>query len=239
MKLLYTLAAASFPLYFDEGEPDPTPAVKTFTQEEVNSMLAGNKKTLQADLAKKTQALVDAQTNADLTQDEKDALAVRVNDLESLMMTDKELAARDKKKAATEYAASLEKETAASKKWKGLHDGMLVTNGITQAALVAGQKAINPSQLVALFAKDASVVDTDGVFSVQLSVPTVGTDGVTTSLVLDPAAAIKEYASRPEYANLFEDPSKEGLNKRRVPLKQGTLPTSMADYKANREELIK
>lgn len=249
MKNLLLLQAAYFNLYFDEGgeggeggtdggggaDDKPT----TFTQEQVNTMLATNKKNLQADLAKKTKALQTAQSDANLTQEEKDALAIRVNDLESLMLTDKELSARDKKAAAKEYKVALEKSTADATKWKGKHDSMMIETAITQAGVLEGQKAVNPNQLVSLFAKDATVVETDGVFSVQVAVSTVGEDGVAKVLTLAPDAAIKEYASRPEYLNLFEDPSKEGLGRRKTSLKKGNIPNTVADYRANREELIK
>ena len=247
MKKLQSLRAPSFNLYFDEGDtPEPeTPAPAAaepeagkFTQEQVNTMLASNKKNLQAEVAKKTQALLEAQTDANLTQDEKDALAIRVNDLETLMMTDKELAARDKKKAAGEYKVALEKSETAANKWKGLHDSMMIDTAITQASLIEGQKAVTPGQLVSLFAKDATVVETDGVFAVQIAVNTIGEDGTAKVLTLAPEAAIKEYASRPEYLNLFEDPNKEGLSRRKTSLKKGTLPNTMADYKANREDLL-
>jgi len=237
------LRAAPFPLYFDEGEKksEEKAAAKpaTFTQEQVNAMLANNKKSLQAEVSKKTQALLDAQQDANLSQEEKDALDIRVNELESLMMTDKELAARDKKKAKTEYDAALDISSKDVTKWKGLHDKMLIETAITQASLVDGQKAVSPGQLVSLFAKDATVTEVDGLFSVQLDVTTIGEDKTTKVLKLDPAAAIKEYASRPEYLNLFEDPSKEGLHKRKTSLKQGALPSNMAEYKANRKEILK
>ena len=250
MNYLQLLPAAPFNIYFDEGEGgegegdagegDAGGSDKaTFTQEQVNTMLANNKKNLQTDLAKKTKALTDAQANVNLSQEEKDALAIRVNDLESLMMTDKELAARDKKKAAGEYKVALEKSETAAKKWKGLHDTMLISTAITNASMIEGQKAVNPSQLVSLFGGDASVVEADGVFSVQVSVATVGEDGVAKTLTLAPEAAIKEYASRNEYMNLFDDPSKDGLNRRKTSGKKpGALPTNMADYKANREDYV-
>ena len=243
---LRLLSAIPFDLYFDEGEgaeadegagEGDKPA--TFTQEQVNTMLANNKKTLQADLAKKTQALQAAQSDVNLSQEERDALAIRIDDLESSLMTDKELAARDKKKAAGEYKVALEKSEASSKKWKGLHDSMLVETAITQASLIEGQKAVSPGQLVSLFARDATVTELDGKFSVQLAVNTVGEDGVAKVLTLAPDAAIKEYATRPEYLNLFEDLSKDGLNRHKVSVKKGTIPNNMADYKANREEYVK
>ena len=243
---LKLLPATPFNLYFDdegagagegtdEGEGDKP---KSFTQDQVNTMLANNKKTLQADLAKKTKALTDAQADVNLSQEEKDALAIRVNDLESVMLTEKELAARDRKKAAGEYKVALEKSETATNKWKGLHDRMMIETAITQASLIEGQKAINPGQLVSLFAQDATVVETDGMFAVQLAVKTVGEDGVAKTLTLAPEAAIKEYATRSEYLNLFDDPSKEGLHRRKVSVKKGTIPNNLADYKANREDYV-
>lgn len=241
--------AAPFPLYFEEGETPEQKAEaaaaaeaakpKTFTQEQVNTMMASNKKTLQAEVTKKTQALVDAQNDVNLSQEEKDALQIRVDELEALTLTDKELSARDKKKAKAEYDAALDKSSKDASKWKGLHDKMLIETAITQASLVDGQKAISPGQLVSLFARDAVVSEVDGIFSVQLDVVTVGEDKVTKILKLDPSAAIKEYASRPEYLNLFEDPSKDGLHRRKTSLKAGALPTNMAEYKANRKEILK
>ena len=243
---LKLLPANPFNLYFDDGEgegegaaPADDPAPASFTQEQVNTMLANNKKTLQADLAKKTKDLQVAQSDVNLSQEEKDALAIRIDDLKSAMMTDKELAARDKKKAAGEYKVALEKSETEAKKWKGLHNSMMIETAITQASLLEGQKAVSPSQLVSLFAQDATVVETDGKFSVQLAVGTVGEDGVAKILTLAPEAAIKEYATRPEYLNLFEDLSKDGLHRRKVSVKKGAIPNSMADYKANREEIIK
>lgn len=226
-----------FPLYFEEGDKEADP--KTFTQEQVNTMLASNKKNLQAEVTKKTEALVTAQADVSLSQEQKDALQVRVEELEALTLTEKELSARDKKKVKAEYDSALGTSKEEATKWKALHNSMMIETAITQASLVEGQKAITPSQLVALFARDATVVEKDGAFSVQIGVTTKGEDGQIKTLALDPVAAVKEYASRAEYFNLFEDPSKDGLGRKRQAHQPGTIPTSMSDYKANRKEILK
>jgi len=240
---LKTYLAPYFSLYLDEGEgedKEKPPVEKTFTQEEVNGFLAKNRQKLQAELVSKTTALAEAQSSLNLSSEEMETLTSKVEELESSLMTDKEIAARDKKKAEKAYSESLDKSTKEAAKWKGLYDTGLVQTAITQASLKKGQKAINPAQLVSLFSKDATVTaNDDGTFGVQIAVETLGADGKKTTLKLDPEAAIKEYASKPEYENLFVDESKNGLGRKRTHgLAKGELPTTLAEYKANRKELI-
>lgn len=257
MKFLKQLLAHSVSFYGDEGEtgqpsnegsntpqpnpPAPEPSKKTFTQDQVDQLMANHRKTLQAEVAKKAEELRLAQSQLNLTQEEKDALASRISDLESSLLTSKELADREKARLQKEKDEALSTAQSEAKAWKERHHNMLVSTALTQASVLEGQKAYNPAQIVTLFKQDTFVVESEnGEFSVQMKIATKGSDGQVKVLTLSPNEAMKEIAANPAYANLFEPVGKEGLNKRIVRPSEvaRTQPTSFQDYKSNREHII-
>ena len=245
-ELMYLAAASMFAYFEGEGDPagDPPagdpPAGKTFTQEEVNSLLAKNKRSLQDELTKTKEQLVALQSSSSLNDDEKASLTSQIESLNNMLMTKEELAKREHEKLKKDADKKVSDLTAQAELWKKRHDDMLIENQLISAVSLEGQKAYNPRQIVDLFKSRASVVEADGKFSVSLKVDLPDSAGVLKTLDLEPTAAMKELAALPEYANLFNIDTKTGLGrtKQKFSPQRGQLPTSMKDYKANRPDLV-
>ena len=215
---------------------------KTFTQEDVNRLLAENRRNIQKELAEKTAALSDIQNTLNLTAEEKDLLANRVNELNNALLTKEELAKREKQRLQDESKAALERATSEGKFWKTRHDDMLITSALMGAVAIEGQKAYNPAQIVELFKGKAVIVEdpSSKALSVKVKVALKGADGQVKTLDLDPVEAMKEVAAMPEYANLFNFDGKSGLgkNKPRTSMTKGGVPLNFNDYKEHRSDYV-
>lgn len=250
-KDLIFLKAISIPAYFEGDElpaapaadAPPAPPARTFTQEEVNKMMASDKRNQQAALAQRTTELLLLQESVNMTAEERDSLKQKVSELDGILLTKEELAKRELERTRNESKNALSLAQTEAKTWKTKHDTMLITAALTDAVSVEGQRAYSPKQVVALFGGQ-TVIHEDSVtkeLSVKVNLNVKGTDGQVKTLVLDPKDAMKEVAGMEEYANLFQFDGKGGLNRQKNQTTQQleTVPRNLADYKANREQYIK
>jgi hypothetical protein len=250
-KLLMILATSQL-AYFDGeggtgeggtgegGTGEGAGAAKTFTQEEVNTMMANHRKNLQAEHAKKVSELQEATKNLSLTQEERDNIAAKMHDLEATLLTQKELADREKARLLEESKTALATAEAQAKTWKIKHDDLLVTNALIQATSIEGQKAVNPAQIVDLFKSKVDIGEKDGVPVLSMKVNTKGADGQPKVLQLSLQDAMKEFANDSNYANLFVSNRQDGMGRQKTNFQQDpkSVPTNLKDYKASRDQII-
>ena len=250
MKQTYLVLAQSQNLYFEGEDPtdpadpvvppeDPVvPAVKTFTQEEVNKLMANNRQKLQSDFATASKELNQAKLDANASQEEIATLKSQTTVLEESLMTEKELADRKLAQTEEQQVTALADATTKATFWETRHYNSLIAADITEAAAL--EKAHNPAQVVQLLRDNSKVVtDAEGTLSVQITLDAVDKDGKATKLVLDPKAALKEYASRQENMNLFTAPGTGGLGMNRGRDNTPVNPKTMtpAEYLEYRKEL--
>lgn len=216
-----------FPVY----ENDPTPEEKaiadkaladaaakgkTFTQDQVNALIATDKRNLQQKNQQLVTQLQQIQESANLNSQEKEQLATQINDLQLQFQTKEQKAAEEvgtlRKKLETETKNLMTDRDG----WKDRYSEEVRTRAITDAA-VSGE-AFNPSQVVALLKTNTRLVeekDDKGIvknYKPVVRFTAFDEKGAAIELELSPTEAItrmKEDVAR--YGNLFKSKTAGGF----------------------------
>lgn len=200
-----------------DGDKGGTPPAKTFTQAQVNQMLADNKRALQQSNQTLAAQLEELRNNVNMTQEQKDGLEIQIQQLKDEGKTALQLAKEGAAKIQREFDAHKTGSAKEVETWKNRFTSMLTENAIRAAV---GDDAYNPDQFLQIMkpmTKVAPVLGDDGKptdqYKVVISMTGKNEKGETIDLELDPAAAVtrmKEDVSR--FGNLFKSGIKGGLN---------------------------
>lgn len=197
--------------------PPPPPPAKTFTQADVDRLMAEHRKGLQTQLQDAVKQLETVRETANLTQQQKDELDARIQTLTQQHQTKEQQLAAEVEKVNKKYKSDTETLAQEGNKWKSSFNNLLVENSIILGA--EKHKAASTKQMIALLGSKAKVVEevddkgqATGKFVVKL--PMVINDAKTkqpVALELDIVEAIGKMREDPENANLFLTDGKPGL----------------------------
>lgn len=133
---------------------------KTFTQDELNSIVKREKAKLEGKYKEQTQKQLDEinkiRDAKDLTEAQRKKLDDRAAALEAELMTEREKAESEKKRSQTKHQQELDNIQVESKQWRGLYEKERKDTAIMSAA--SKHKAFNPDQLLALVSPLTHVV---------------------------------------------------------------------------------
>ena len=213
---------------------EPTPE-KTFTQQEVNSMLADNKRGLQDKLNQATIEL-DKLKGVDTK-----ALQSKIEELSSSLLTKDELAKQTIERTKAEAEAKLAEITNQNQAWRNRHDQVLVKQELAAAAMK--HNAFDAEQIMMLFgasAKAVEVTDNEGKGTGQFKVVLPTTiEGKPVELDADQAVARLREDKR--YGNLFKANGNSGagliVNTAGADSGSDEIPTDSNAYFAKRAYL--
>lgn len=189
------------------GNPPP----KTFTQDQVNGLLAEEKRKHQTTIAKQVADLEALRKAKGLTEKEREALAGRIEELNNSMLTKEQLAAKDRDKITKEYKEQLDGVTKERDTWATRYQDSTIQRAIVDASVMA--EAFAPSQIVALLrplTRLTEVVDGEGnpvpgEFIPKVKLSDLDKDGKPVTLDLTVAEALKRMKDRPsDFGNLFK-----------------------------------
>ncbi len=167
------------------------PAERTFSQQQVNELLARDKRHHQAQHQKTLDHLQQLEQNKSLSDRELAGLRARAQELESALPAEQQLTSlRDR------HAQELAEIRSKGDHFKGLYTQDAIANALTSAASAAG--AFNPDQLIALLRNKAQLVDGPNGPAVQI-------DGLSV------AAVVAQMKADPANGNLFKSESAGGL----------------------------
>lgn len=189
---------------------------KTFTQKQVDDIVANRVKNLRAESQKALTELQKLQQNQSLTQEERDTLAAQVEALQSQLMTKQQLAEQEAKKNQQKYESELKIQKEEAIRWRERYTSSTITQALTSAA--AENEAVVPEQIVDLLKGNTRLVeatDEAGKPTGQL-VPMIklnGTDKEGKPIVLDlpVAEAVKQMKEMPKFGNLFKSGAVGGI----------------------------
>lgn len=191
-----------------EGDLDLLKSKKTFTQEEMNSIMATEKRKYQEQQKKALDELKAIQTRANLTKEERDALDKRVEEMNNQLLTKEELSRKEKEKILNEHKRQTETLTTELNTWRGRYNDTVITAAITAAAAEA--KAYSPEQVIAILRSNTTLkeaIDEDGKpsgkFEAIVKFSDVDSKGKPVVLDLTPAEAVKRMRDMEKYQNLF------------------------------------
>lgn len=203
--------------------PTPTPSSndnnnnKGFSQEEVNALLAKERRKLQGNNEKTIKELEALKKTAQLTQEEKERVEQRIEDLRNEYLTKEQL---DKKKRKEEEDRTKKEKDELSKDrdhWKTLYEVSTIERELVDAAIKGD--SYNPDQVLQILKPNTRLVeelDQDnrptGRFVSKVRLAGKDKDGKTVVLDLTPTEAVKQMKEMDDiYGNLFKSGARGGV----------------------------
>jgi hypothetical protein len=194
--------------------PNPNPTPKTFTQDEVNRMMAENKKNLQQTNQKLIADLEKMKEQTNLTQQQREQLETQIQELTTQFQTKEEMLKDSTKKMEERF--NKEKNMLSSERdhWKTQFQTTEITRSIQDASTAA--EAFNAQQIVdILYPKTRLVEEKVGDKSKYVSkVKFPSTDASGNIVELDltvPEAITKMKEDSARFGNLFKSGAAGGI----------------------------
>lgn len=193
-----------------QEDPPGTPPPKTFTQDEVNKIVQERVKKEKAEKEKLTSELRTLQQNANLTKEEKESLASRIEQLENESLTAQEIAAKKQKQLTEEYESKIKQFETTSNSWKNKFEETLINQALVSAA--ATNEAYDTEQITMMFRGNTSVKEIlsedgkpTGSFIPVMKIKGLNKDGKTwEDLELPVDEAVSKLKKDNKYPNLFK-----------------------------------
>lgn len=140
----------------------------TLTQEQVNKIVAEEKRKHQAKFEKLEQNMKALKEDKSLTDQEKEKIAKEADDLRKQLRTKETQAEVERKAAEARYKNELEETKATATKWENMFKQSTVQRELLDAAVSAD--AYEPSQIVTLLQPQTELKETeDGKFKVMIN----------------------------------------------------------------------
>lgn len=216
-------------------------AGKTFSQEEMNKILADDRRKHQGQTRQALEELESLKAKAELTAQEREDLETRISSMRSEIMTKEELAKKAKDKTDNAHKDEVTTVTKDRDHWKGKYTESTIQRTITDAAVA--NDAHVPEQIVAILRPNTQLVealDAEGKPTGEL-IPKVkfsdtDKDGKPVTLDLTIPEAVKRMREIEKYLNLFKGEGVGGIGSLSRPGgKDADLKTLAKDPKAYRE----
>ena len=206
----------------DEGDPATPPATppatsppgKTFTQDEVNAIMAKEKRAAEAKRNELINELNTLKESSQLTAEEKANLEARIEQLSTEGQTKEQLAKRERDKLEKKYQSDLETKSKEAETWKTRYTAKQIERDLMDAASKA--EALVPSQIVDMLrAKTRLVEELDGegkpTGDYITTVDFVGEEnGKPVKLSLSVSDALTRMKEMSDYGNLFKSSAAGG-----------------------------
>lgn len=221
MKLL--ISNGYFPPY-NEGDPPPTPAPspppeppKTFTQDQVNKLLAEDKRKNQEQVKQTVVQLEELKKTVQLTESQRIELEGRIETLNSSLLTKEEQAKQELAKKDKELKVAVEGLSKEKDQWKNNYASEVITNQILKSAVT--HKAVSTDQMLDLLSGKTRLVEVLGAdgktvvgYTPKVKFRELNEKGEEVELDLSVEEAIKKMKDTPErFGNLFESGVNGGI----------------------------
>lgn len=228
----------------DSGDGGPK---KTYSQEDVNKLLARDRHKDRTEREKLTRQLQTFKEQG-LTEENVRALESTIETLQNEGKTKEQLAKEERDRLEKKHVTELTKAKSEADHWKKQFQGFKVERDLLDAAgsaEVEGEKrkARNSKQILALLLPHTSLVEElnpadkkpTGRYTTRVTVREEK-DGEEVVLSLSPAEAVARLASSEEHANLFESGLNGGLGNYNQASSAASrkIPTNMVDYMKQR-----
>lgn len=194
-----------------DPEPPPNPP-KTFTQDELNSIVAEEKRKFKDQQTKLLSEIDQLKGKTTLTEKEKAEFDKRIEAMRSELLTKEEMAAKERNKLSEKFEEERKALTAERDNWREKYSSSTVHRALTDAAVT--HKAVSPSQIVALL-RENTFLDED--LNVKVKVPSIDKDKKPIVLELAPTDAVKFLTEIDEHKNLFRGDGTGGIGRSSSP----------------------
>ncbi len=206
----------SFSFVCFEGEEEEVKDEKSFSQDDVNTILAKEKRKTQEAQKRLAQELETAKKNAALSDEERIDLSKQIEELETKYLTVEERSVQAADKTKNQYDNAIKDLTVERDTWQQRYTLATIDVEITQAA--NANKAIQTEQITALLRPVTRLAEKldennkpNGTFEPRVAFN--DTDKAGKSIVLDLSVpeAVKRMSELPSYGNLFVSGKAGGL----------------------------
>jgi len=130
---------------------------KTFTQEELNAIVARERAADKDAKAKLIQQLEEAKTKVTMTASEKEEYEKQLEELRKATMSKEEIANRERKKLEEKLTKERDDALSLSKTWQKRFEDSTIIRNLMDAAMT--NEAFAPQQVVAILSPNARVVE--------------------------------------------------------------------------------
>ena len=238
---------------FDDDPPpsdpppsDPPPSDKTFTQDQLNKILADDRRRHEAKIRQVLEEADALKAKASLTDEERTDLENRLESMRNDLLTKEELAKKEKDKLAKKFAEDTQKLTADRDAWQQRFTRQTIERTIIDASIE--NEAFVPEQIVAMLRTDTKLeeaLDEDGrptgQYLPKVTFADTDKDGKPVTLSLSVKEAVKRMTEIPKYGNLFKGKGTGGLGNQNTGSGSrhqdaATLAKDPAAYRAARKE---
>lgn len=193
------------------------PPAKTMTQDQVNTILAEEKRKHQAKQKEMLQQLEQLQTSTRLSEEERTALNTQVEELRLQTTTSEERARTALERQKKEYDGKLTTATTERDEWRGRYTETAIGHEITNAAVT--NEAFAPSQIAAILRPNTRLTEEldetgkpTGRLIPKVKFDALDKDGKAITLDLTVTEAVKRMKETPDvYGNLFKSNAQGGL----------------------------
>jgi hypothetical protein len=174
-----------------------------FTQEDLNTILADDKRKLREQYAQLETVHNELLENVNLTQGDRDKLQMQIQDLRKAQLTEQQQVEFERKQVEEKYQTELEVATTRADHWEGKFKKETVARSLQDAA--GGADAFNPTQVVALLKPDTELKDIEGELTPMVNFNDIDEKtGLPVQTLCTPADAVKRMQQLPKiYGNLF------------------------------------
>lgn len=182
---------------------------KTFTQEQMNKILADERRKHETRTKTAIEELEAIKAKATLTDDERSDLEKRLESMKNDLLTKEELAKKDKDKLTKKHGEEVEKLTAERNSWQQRFTNQTIERNIIDSSLE--NDAFVPEQVVAILRPSTRLeeaLDDDGKptgkYLPKVTFEDTDKDGKPVTLNLSVKEAVKRMTELPKYGNLFK-----------------------------------
>jgi hypothetical protein len=199
--------------------PPASPAEKHFSQDDLNRILADDKRKHQSQLQRVEKTLEEALASKNLTFQEREQFAQQLEDLRQETQTKEQRQAHEKKQLEEQLTRKVSAAEKAAKEWEHRYCEGMVERALQDAA-VSGE-AFNAGTVMAVLRPLTRLTEvTDdktgkgtGKFKVQVDFPDTDAEtGQPTTVAHTPDGAVKRMKELPQiYGNLFKSGVVSGI----------------------------
>lgn len=189
---------------------------KKFNQEDINVILAREKRKTQEVQKRLAEQLETAKKSAALSDDERTELSKQVDELQVKYMTVEELSKQAADKAKGQHANAVKDLTVERDTWKQRYTAAMIDIEITQASVAS--KAVSAEQIAAMLRPTTRLTEKvgednkpNGTFESRVAFNDTDKDGKAITLDLTVVEAVKRMSELDTYGNLFTNGKAGGL----------------------------
>lgn len=177
---------------------------RTFTQEELNAILAEDKRKHKEKYEQLESSYKELLSNQNLTKEERDKLQARLEDVQKIQRSKEQQLEHERKQVEEKYETELKTYEEKANYWESLFKKETVARSLQDAASVAD--AFNPQQIVNLLKPFTELKEVEGQLTPMVEFPDVDEKtGEEISTLRTPSEAVKRMKDLPKmYGNLFK-----------------------------------